>query len=98
MADKQVAVIVVQMHTVPFAVTKHLAAGTFSATRPLTVAIRTKSVLPNIDKPVFVNIALMEIGTNARTARNRTVRQDRSRRNACAAFVEMIAHIHLVMS
>ena len=68
MAGDQVAVIVVEMHAAPFAIAEHVAVGTLSFPGPFPVAIFLEAVVPDVDKAVFVDVSLVIVGADARTA------------------------------
>lgn len=70
MTEQQIAVIVVQMHAVAFAIAEHFTVGTLPFACPFTVAVRFEFVVPDVDEFIFIDIPLMEIGTNARTTGN----------------------------
>ncbi len=68
MAGDQVAVIVMEMHAASFAIAEHVAVCALSFPCPFPIAIFFEAVVPDINKAVFVDIFLMEVGTDARTA------------------------------
>ena len=76
MTEQQIAVIVVQMHAVAFAIAEHVAVGTLSFPGPFPVAIFLEAVVPDVDKAVFVDVSLVIVGADARTAGNGAVYQD----------------------
>ena len=90
------AVVAVQVHTAAEAVAEHLAGGAFAAPRPLAVAKGFEAVLPHVPEFVAVDIALVEIGTDRRAARNGAVDADRGDGNARGALVEMVAHLGFI--
>ena len=67
-ADEQVFVIVVEVHTVALAVLPHLAVGALALLRPRAVAELLEAVLPHIPEVILVDIALREISTHTCTA------------------------------
>lgn len=56
MTQHKISVVITQVKTIAFAVTKHIAIGTFTFAHPLSVAIEFKSVLPNIPKTIFIDL------------------------------------------
>ena len=96
MAIEQPAVVAVQVHTAAEAIAEHLAGGAFAAPRPLAVAEGFEAVLPHVPEPIAVDIALVEIGTDRRAARNGAVDADRGDGNARGALVEMVAHLGFI--
>ena len=75
MTGDQVAAIVMEMHTASFAIAEHVAVCALSFSCPFPIAIFFEAVVPDINKAVFVDISLMEVGTDARTAGYRYVDQ-----------------------
>ena len=49
MTEQQIAVIVVQMYAVAFAIAEHFAVGALSFACPFTVAVRFEFVVPDVD-------------------------------------------------
>ena len=98
MTEQQIAVIVVQMHAVAFAIAEHFTVGTLPFACPFTVAVRFEFVVPDVDEFIFVDIPLVEIGTNARTTGNGTVCQHRSRTDSGIALENGVAHFGFVVS
>ena len=72
--------------------------GTLPFACPFTVAVRFEFVVPDVDEFIFVDIPLMEIGTNARTTGNGTVCQHRSRTDSGIALEDGVAHFGFVVS
>ena len=63
------------MHAVTFAITEHFAVGALPFACPFAVAVRLEFVVPDVDEFIFVDIPLVEIGTDTRTTGNGTVCQ-----------------------
>ena len=76
MASNQVPILVVQVHSAAFAIAEHVAVGTLSFPGPFPVAIFLEAVVPDVDKAVFVDVSLVIVGADARTAGNGAVYQD----------------------
>lgn len=85
MTGDQVAAIVMEMHTASFAIAEHVAVCALSFSCPFPIAIFFEAVVPDINKAVFVDISLMEVGTDARTAGYRSVDQYRCRADTSIA-------------
>ena len=83
---QQITVVVIQMQPVPLAITPHLALGALTLPGPTTVAILLKTVFPHIPEIILVNIALMHIAADTRTARNTAVTQHRRYLNTRTAI------------
>ena len=98
MAVHQPSIVVAQMHSPTLAVAPHLAVGTLVMARPLPMAELFEAVLPNIPKAIPIDIALMEVGPDRRTARNGAIHPDRGDRNAGSTLIEMVAHLSFVTS
>lgn len=61
MTEQQIAVIVVQMHAVAFAIAEHFTVGTLPFACPFTVAVRFEFVVPDVDEFIFVDIPLWKL-------------------------------------
>ena len=69
MTGDQVAAIVMEMHTASFAIAEHVAVCALSFSCPFPIAIFFEAVVPDINKAVFVDISLMEVGTGCSDSR-----------------------------
>ena len=58
------------MHAVTFTVSVHFAVGTLAFAGPFAVTVRLELIVPDVDEFVFVDISLMEVGTDTRTTGN----------------------------
>ena len=67
MTEQQIAVVVIQVHAVPLAVPVHFTVGTLSFAGPFPVAIGFELIIPYVDEFIFIDIPLMEVGTDTRT-------------------------------
>ena len=81
------AIIVVEMQPIALAVAVHLTVGALALLGPLAVAIGFKAVLPHLPEVVLVDVALMQIATDAGASRNGTVVQYACHLNACATII-----------
>ena len=97
-AGDQVAVIVVEMHAAPFAIAEHVAICTLAFPCPFPVAVFLEAVVPYIYKTVFVDIPLVEIGTDTRTAGYRSVDQYRCSADTCIAVKNLVAYFSFVIA
>ena len=75
-AEEQVLVIVVEVHTVALAVLPHLAVGALALLRPCAIAELLEAVLPHIPEVVFVDVTLREVGAHRGTARDVAIDTD----------------------
>lgn len=98
MAEQQIAVFVAQMHAVASAIAEKFALGAITLAHPFAVAIRGEAVGPYFPEIVAVYVALLIVGADARTCRNRAIDKHRSDRHAGTACVEMVADIALVIA
>ena len=98
MTEQQIAVVVVQVHAVPLAVPVHFAVGTLSFAGPLPVTIGFEFIIPYVDEFIFIDIPLMEVRADARTAGDGAVCQYRSGADAGIALEDRIAYFRLVIS
>ena len=98
MTGDQVAAIVMEMHTASFAIAEHVAVCALSFSCPFPIAIFFEAVVPDINKAVFVDISLMEVGTDARTAGYRSVDQYRCRADTSIAVKNLVAYFPLVIA
>ena len=96
MAEEEVTVAVVQVHTVALAVAEEGTVGTHTFFHPATIAEGLEAVLPHVHEVVAVDIALMVVGTDAGAGGYRAVRQNGGDTDAGVAGVEAIAHLALV--
>ena len=53
MTEQQIAVIVVQMHAVAFAIAEHFTVGALPFACPFTVTVRFEFVVPDVDEFIF---------------------------------------------
>ncbi len=95
-AEEEVTVAVVQVHTVALAVAEKGTVGTHTFFHPATIAEELETVLPHIHEFIVVDVALMVVGTDAGTGGYRAVRQNGGDTDASIAGVEAIAHLALV--
>lgn len=95
-AEEEVTVAVVQVHTVALAVAEKGTVGTHTFFHPATIAEGLETVLPHIHEIVAVDIALVVVGTDAGAGGDRAVRQNGGDADAGVAGVEAIAHLALV--
>ena len=72
-AVQQFAVVAVEVHAAAQTVAEHLAVGACAAPRPIAVAEGFEAVLPHVPEFIPVDVALMEVGTDRRAARNGAV-------------------------
>ena len=86
------------MHAVPLAVPEHFTVGALSFARPFAVAVGFELIIPYVDEFIFVDIPLMEIGADARTARNTSVGQHRSRIDPGVALEDRVAYFGLIIT
>lgn len=86
------------MHAVAFAEFPYFAVGAFIFSHPFTITIWFEFVFPNIPEIVFVDIALMEIATDAGARRYATVAKHRCNRQSCLASVVMVAYSAFVFA
>ena len=86
MAQHQVTVPVTQVEAVAFTITERFAVTAHAAAHPLAVAVLLKTVFPHIPKTILVNIALMHIAADTRTARNTAITQHRRYLNTRTAI------------
>lgn len=96
MADKQISIIVVEVHTVALAILPHLALGALALTRPIAVTELLEAVLPHIPKVVAVDVALREVGTYTRAARNIAIDTYRGDAEARVALEGRLTSLQLV--
>lgn len=89
MAEQQITVFVAQVHAVTSAITEELALAAIALAHPFAVAIRSEAIGPHLPEIVAVYVALLIVGADARTCRNRAVDKHRSDRHAGTACVEM---------
>ena len=68
MAKKQIAVVIMKVHAIAFAITKHLTVSAFALTRPFPLTEFLEFVIPNINKAIFIYIPLMVVSANTRTS------------------------------
>ena len=95
-ADEQVFVIVVEVHTIALAVLPHLAVGALALLRPRAVAELLEAVLPHIPEVIPIDIALREVGAYRGAARNIAIHTDRGDANAGVALKGVGTNTHLV--
>ena len=96
MAEQQLLVVVIEVHTATFTVLEEITAGALAFLSPRAVAIFLETVLPHIPKIVVVDVALMEIGADRGASRYRPVAQHRSHLDTGATMEEIVAHFTLV--
>ena len=70
MAKQQIAILVAQMEAVSAAVAEHFAVGADAIFHPRAVAELIKSIVPHVQKIVFVDFALRLVGANAGAGRD----------------------------
>ena len=92
MANQKFAFFVVEMHAVAAAVAEHLAVGADALAGPAAVAVHFETIVPDRPEIVFVDVALVEFRTDARTGGDGTVGQDRGHRDTGLAVIERIAY------
>ena len=95
-AEEEVTVAVVQVHTVALAVAEKGTVGTHTFFHPATIAEGLEAVLPHVHEVVAVDVALVVVGTDAGAGGDRAVRQNGGDTDAGIAGVEAIAHLALV--
>lgn len=95
-AEEEVTVAVVQVHTVALAVAEKGTVGTHTFFHPATISEGLEAVLPHIHEVILVDVALVVVGTNAGTGGDRAVRQNGGDTDAGVAGIEAIAHLALV--
>ena len=95
-ADEEVFVIVVEMHTVALAVLPHLAVGALAPLRPVAVAELLEAVLPHIPEVILIYITLREVSAHACAARDIAIDADRGCAHTCVALKGVGAHTQLV--
>ena len=72
----EVAVIVVEMHAVAFAVAEHLAVGTVAFACPVAVSVHLEAVFPYVPDVVLVDVALIETAANRGAGRDAAIDED----------------------
>lgn len=97
-AGDQVTVIVVEVHAAPFAIAEHIAISTHAFPCPSPVAIFLKAIVPNINEAVFVDVSLVEVGTDARTAGYSSIDQNRCRADTRIAVKNLVTDFSLVIA
>ena len=85
-----------QMHRSAKAILKHLAISTLTRFHPLTVAERLETVFPNVQKIIFVDIALHKATVDVGASGNGTINQDGTYGDTSAAEIEPVANLALV--
>ena len=75
LANLQLPVTIAQVHAIALAIAPHLAMLALVGLHPFPVAVNLEFVLPNVPETVLVDIALMVIAADAKTARNRAISQ-----------------------
>ena len=73
------------MEAVAEAVAPHLAVRALTGFHPFAVAIKLKTVLPDIPEAVFIDVSLMIVGADAEAARDGAVGKYRRNVDASAA-------------
>ena len=86
------------MHAVTLTVAEVATVGAIARLHPFPMAVGRVAVLPYVHKVVFVDVALMIVGTDAGTRPNRAVGQHAAHRDACLAGEEQVAHFALVVA
>ena len=86
------------MHAVALTVAEILAVGTLARTHPFALTIGRITVLPNLHEVVFVDIALMVVGSDAGTGSNRTIGHHRTHRYTCLTSEQPTTHIAFVVA
>ena len=93
MAIEEFAVVAVEVHPAAEAIFEHPARGALPAPRPLPVAERKKTVLPHLPETVAVDVALVEIRTDRRAARDRPIDPHGGHRDPGGTLVEVVADL-----
>ena len=92
MAEKQLAIVVVEMHSVSFTVAEHLAILADTLLCPFAMAKDLKAVFPHIPKVILVDVPLLVVVADARACRDASVCQYASHRETCLTTVQMVAN------
>ena len=95
-ADEQVLIIVVEVHTIALAVLPHLAVGALALLCPGAVTKLLEARLPHIPEVILIYITLREVGTHACAARDVAIDADRGCAHTCVALKGIRAHSQFV--
>ena len=95
-AEQQFAILVSQVESIAFAISEHLAVATLIFLHPTAVTEHLVAVGPHIPEIICVDVALMVVGSDARTGGYTSVGKDRPDMFACIALVECVTHLRLI--
>ena len=98
MAQEQLSLVVVEVHTVALAIAPQATIGAFTAAGPRAIAKGLEAIVPHIHKVIGIDISLVKIGADAGTGRDRAIGQHRSHIDPGMAGIKMVAHLVFVIS
>ena len=96
--DEQVAIVIVEVQAVAFAVVPRLAAGTLTFTCPTAVTHNLETVLPYIPEVIAVDVALIHVAAHRGATTYGAVAAYRGHLYPTAAIEEMVAHTLLILT
>ena len=97
-AEHQILIIIVEMHSVTLAVLPHCAVGTLTLASPLPIAELCEAILPHIPEIVVIDIALSKVCADTCATRDISIHTNRSSRHTRITLKRSRAHRHFVAS
>ena len=95
-AGEEVAVVIVEVEAVAFAVAPLLAGGALSFAGPEAVAVGLEAVVPHLPEAVVVDVTLVEVAAYGGAAGDAAVAEDGGYLDAGTAEIVLVAHLAFV--